>query len=68
MNTPVHQRKGSILATVKAVMWGFLGVRRKQDFQDDIAKLNPIHLLVVGVVLAFLFVATLMGIAVWVTR
>ena len=68
VNTPVYQRKGSLGATVKAVLWGFLGVRRRQDFQDDIARLNPIHLLVVGVVLAFLFVATLMGVVFWVTR
>lgn len=53
--------------TVKAVLWGFLGVRRKSDFQQDVAKLNPIHLLVTGVVLAFLFVAVLMAIVFWVT-
>jgi Protein of unknown function (DUF2970) len=63
-----HQRKGSLLGTVKAVLWGFLGVRRKADFQDDVAKLNPIHLLVVGVVLAFVFVATLMVIVSWVVK
>ena len=68
MSTPVHTRKGSLLDTVRAVLWGFLGVRRKSDFQHDIAKLNPIHLLVVGVVLAFVFVAVLMGVVFWVTR
>ena len=65
-NVPVHRRRGSLLDTVKAVLWGFLGVRRKADFQDDIAKLNPIHLMVVGVVLAFLFVLGLMLIVNWV--
>lgn len=68
MSTPAQGRKGSLLDTVRAVLWGFLGVRRKSDFQHDIAKLNPIHLLVVGVVLAFVFVAVLMGIVFWVTR
>ncbi len=67
MTQPVHQRPGSVVDTVKAVLWGFLGVRRKSDFQQDVAKLNPIHLLVTGVVLAFLFVAVLMGIVFWVT-
>jgi hypothetical protein len=65
-NVPVHRRRGSLLDTVKAVLWGFLGVRRKADFQDDIAKLNPIHLMVMGVVLAFLFVLGLMLIVNWV--
>lgn len=59
--------KASVLETVRAVLWGFLGVRRQTDFQQDIVKLNPIHLLVVGVLMAFLFVATLMGIVFWVT-
>ena len=65
---PAHRRRGSLLDTVKAVLWGFLGVRRKADFQDDIAKLNPIHLMVVGVVLAFLFVGGLMLIVNWVVH
>ena len=45
----LHQRKGSWLATVNAVLWGFLGVRRQADYQSDIAKLNPLHLMAVGV-------------------
>ena len=65
-HTPAHRRRGSLFDTVKAVLWGFLGVRRKADCHDDIAKLNPIHLMVVGVVLAFLFVAGLMLIVNWV--
>ena len=63
---PLHRRKGSIVATVKAVLWGFLGVRRNADYQSDIAKLNPIHILVVGVVMALLFVAGLILLVNWV--
>ncbi|EWS64256.1 hypothetical protein Y695_02503 [Hydrogenophaga sp. T4] len=63
---PLHRRKGSIGATVKAVLWGFLGVRRNADYQSDIAKLNPIHILVVGVVMAVLFVVGLILLVNWV--
>jgi hypothetical protein len=63
---PVQRRRGRLFDTVKAVLWGFLGVRRKADFQDDVAKLNPIHLMVVGIALAFLFVLSLMLIVNWV--
>ncbi|MDQ7744878.1 DUF2970 domain-containing protein [Hydrogenophaga pseudoflava] len=67
MNTPpVHERKGSILGTVKAVLWGFLGVRRQADYQRDIARLNPIHLVVVGVLMALVFVGILILIVNWV--
>jgi hypothetical protein len=63
---PVHRRKGSILGTVKAVLWGFLGVRRNADYQKDIASLNPIHIIVVGIVMAMLFVIGLIALVNWV--
>ncbi len=66
MTEPVHLRKGSLSGTVKAVLWGFLGVRRNADYQSDVAKLNPIHIMVVGVVMALLFVVTLILLVNWV--
>jgi Protein of unknown function (DUF2970) len=66
MTEPLHQRKGSLVGTVKAVLWGFLGVRRHADYQSDIAKLNPIHIMVVGVLMALLFVLTLILLVNWV--
>lgn len=66
MNEPLHCRKGSLPATVKAVLWGFLGVRRQADYQKDIAQLNPLHIIAVGVVMAFLFVLALILIVNWV--
>ena len=66
MTEPLHQRKGSLLGTVKAVLWGFLGVRRNADYQNDIAKLNPIHIIVVGVLMALLFVVALILLVNWV--
>mgnify|MGYP006202218547 FL=1 len=62
----LHQRKGSWLATVNAVLWGFLGVRRQADYQSDIAKLNPLHLMAVGIGMAFLFVLALILLVNWV--
>jgi hypothetical protein len=64
--SPLHKRKGSLMGTVKAVLWGFLGVRRNADYQDDIAKLNPVHLVVVGLVMALLFVFSLIFVVRWV--
>ncbi|KRC04178.1 hypothetical protein ASE11_03710 [Hydrogenophaga sp. Root209] len=66
MTEPLHKRKGSFVGTVKAVLWGFLGVRRNADYQDDIAKLNPLHLIAVGVGMAFLFVLALILLVNWV--
>jgi Protein of unknown function (DUF2970) len=66
MNEPLHRRKGSFVGTVKAVLWGFLGVRRYADYQNDIAKLNPLHLVAVGIGMAFLFVLALILLVNWV--
>jgi len=67
MNTPAaHRRKGSFVGTVKAVLWGFLGVRRNTDYQDDIAKLNPLHLIAIGIGMALLFVLGLILLVNWV--
>ena len=64
--TPVHPRRGSFIGTVKAVLWGFLGVRRNADYQNDIAKLNPLHLIAVGLGMALLFVLGLILLVNWV--
>jgi uncharacterized membrane protein YidH (DUF202 family) len=66
--TPLHRRKGSLIGTVKAVLWGFLGVRRQADYQNDVAKLNPLHIMGVGLVMAVLFVLLLVFIVNWVVH
>jgi len=63
---PIHPRKGALGGTVKAVLWGFLGVRRQADYQNDVAKLNPVHLIAVGLVTALVFVFSLIFIVHWV--
>ncbi|MEJ8855719.1 DUF2970 domain-containing protein [Variovorax robiniae] len=50
------QRKGSLLRTVKAVAWGFFGVRKNSAYQEDIARLTPLHIIAVGLVAVALFV------------
>jgi uncharacterized membrane protein YidH (DUF202 family) len=64
--TAPHQRKPAFMATLRAVLWAFLGVRRKSDYQQDIERLNPLHLMAVGVVVALLFVFGLMFLVNWV--
>ncbi len=63
---PAHQRKGSIFRTVKAVMWSFVGLRARGDYERDVAQLNPVHIIVVGLVGVFVFVGSLILLATWV--
>ena len=63
---PLLKRKGSIFRTVKAVMWSFVGLRARGDYEQDVAQLNPLHILVVGLVGVFVFVGSLVLLATWV--
>ena len=54
------QRKMSFGATVKAVLWSFFGVRKKCGFEEDAQNLNPLHVIIVGVIAAILFVFALL--------
>jgi hypothetical protein len=52
-------RTAGFFDTVRAVLWSFFGVRRKSDYEKDAARLNPVHVIIAGVVAAALFVFTL---------
>lgn len=56
------QRKGSFLASMKAVFWSFFGVRKKSDYEKDVAQLNPLHVVIAGVIGAAIFIAILLTI------
>ena len=56
----------SVLRTFQAVLWSFLGIRKNADYQKDTERLNPFHIIVVGVVMALLFVLGLMALVNWV--
>lgn len=52
-------RKSSFLQTLAAVLWSFFGVRNGQDHDRDMASLNPVHVIITGVMAGVLFVVTL---------
>ena len=60
MTTPVTQRKGSFVQTMKAVAWSFFGVRKGSDYEKDVSQLNPVHVVIAGVVGAALFIGALL--------
>ncbi|MBQ5947964.1 DUF2970 domain-containing protein [Massilia sp. ST3] len=60
MEDKPHQRKGSFLASMKAVFWSFFGVRKRRDYEDDAANLNPVHVIIAGLIGAALFIGVLL--------
>ena len=63
---PATGRKGSWLHTAKAVAWSFFGIRRRADYAKDVEQLNPIHVIIAGIVGAALFVLLLVLLVRWV--
>ena len=60
------QRKGSFLQTMKAVAWSFFGVRKSSDYEKDVSQLNPVHVIIAGVIGAVIFIAVLILVVNWV--
>ena len=50
----------SFASTVKAVLWSFIGIRGRRDYEQDARNLNPIHVIVAGVIAAAVFVIVLL--------
>ncbi len=57
------QRKLSFVQTIGAVFWSFFGVRKGRDHDRDMAQLNPVHLIVAGLIGGILFVVGLVFLA-----
>ena len=60
------QRKASFLQTMQAVAWSFFGVRKSSDNVADVSQLNPLHLVVAGVLSAAVLIAALLALVNWV--
>lgn len=64
--TEALARRGSFLQTMRAVAWSFFGVRRSREYEQDVSRLNPVHVIVAGVLGAALFIVALVLLVRWV--
>lgn len=62
----VLQRKNSFLRTVRAVAWAFLGLRKGSEYQQDLENINPLHLILVGLMAFLVLVLGLVAVVNWV--
>jgi hypothetical protein len=60
------QRKGSFWQTLKAVAWSFFGVRKSAEYEKDISQLNPVHVIIAGLIGAAVFIGLLVLLVNWV--
>lgn len=64
--TDAPQPRASFGRSVKLVAWSLLGIRSKSGYQQDLAKVNPMHVVLVGLVAVLLLVAGLIALVNWV--
>ena len=58
--------KPSLWRTTKAVAWSFIGLRSRGAYEEDVKNLNPLHIIAVGLVGVFIFVAALVLLVNWI--
>ena len=61
-----RENQGSFMHSIKLVAWSFLGIRSKKGYQDDLARVNPVHVVLVGIVSVLIIVIGLIGLVNWV--
>lgn len=61
MPEPIEkQKKMSFLATLGAVFWSFVGLRRRSDYEKDATGLNPVYVVIAALVGVAIFIALLL--------
>ena len=53
-------KKNTFVQSMIAVMWAFLGVRKKSGLQEDVASLSFVHIIIAGVLGALIFMGALL--------
>jgi amino acid transporter len=57
--------KKSLWRTAKTVAWSFVGLGGRAAYDEEAKNLNPLHLIVVGLIGVFIFVAALVLLVNW---
>jgi polyferredoxin len=62
----VSEPRASVLGSLKLVAWAMLGIRSNKGYREDLAKVNPLHVVVVGLVSVLGLVIGLVALVNWV--
>ena len=56
----------SFWRSLKIVAWSFLGIRKSSEFREDMARVNPFHLILAGLAGVVMLVMGLIVLVNWV--
>lgn len=59
--------KATPLQVAKAVIWAFLGIRKRAAYDRDAASLTPAQVIIAGIIGAIIFVASLITLVHFIT-
>jgi len=51
----------SFMGTMVAIAWSFIGLRRKKDFDEDVGGLNPVYVIIGGLIGTAIFIGILLA-------
>ncbi len=54
-------RRAGFWATIRAVLWGFLGIRKRSGYVEDATSLDPKAIIFAGVLGGVLFVLAILA-------
>lgn len=60
-------RRATPLQVVKAVLWAFLGIRKRAAHEHDAVTIKPAHVIIAGILLAAGFVLSLVTLVRYIT-
>ena len=63
MSAGQHARKASLFDVAKAVLWSFIGVRKRKDYDKDSVSITPVQVVVAGIIGGVIFVVSLVLVA-----
>jgi len=55
-------KKAGVGQVARAVMWSFLGIRKRTQHEADVARITPVQAIIAGIIGAFLFVVTILAV------
>lgn len=62
MALDAREERAGFWATIRAVLWSFIGIRRRSAYHDDARSLDPRAVVVAGLIAGVVFVVTILSI------
>ena len=58
----------SAMRSLKTVLWAMLGIRKRSEYEEDLGRVSPFHVVAVGLFVLAVFVGGLVAVVHWVVR